>query len=153
MNYDALVVQKELRNLLINYGVETVNLEWVKLLTTLESQIKNALKKEVVVVTPIATPITPVIAEEPPTAEAPVADKKTLHKNAILKKRAELTEKGVEGRSLLSETNLKKWIGEGKTYWKIAEETGVWDAEISALAKSFGIQSEVSKFIGLKRKK
>lgn len=151
MNYDALVVQKELRSLLVNYGVEAVNLEWVKLLTTLESQIKKALKKDVVVVAPTAAPLTPAETSITPTAE--VIDKKTLHKSVILKKRAELTEQNIDGRTLLTEPNLKKWIGEGKTYWKIAEETGVWDAEVSSIAKTFGIQSEVSKFIGLKKKK
>jgi hypothetical protein len=159
MNYDAIVVQKELRSLLVNYGIEVVNLEWVKLLTTLESQIKSALKKEVVVVAPVTTPIpvaTPVstsIPETTPTPETPVGDKRVAHKNAILKKREELTKQGINGHSLLSEANLKQWVNDGKTYWKIAEETGVWDAEISSLAKSYGVQSEVSKFIGLKKKK
>lgn len=148
-------IQKELRGLLVNYGVEAVNLEWVKLLTTLESQIKAALKKDVVVVAPhvpVSVLAAPVPIETPPTPDASVVDKKTLHKNAIYKKRAELAEQGIDGRTLLTEANIKKWLSEGKTYWKIAEQTGMWDAEVSTIAKSFGVQSEVSKFIGLKKK-
>ena len=166
--YGEHVIQRELRSLLVCYGVEKVNMAWVGLLTDLEAQLKNFRKRENAVEVPsvvspplpkptLPTPAPPVSPATPPAAPAvPVAvegtDKKTAHKNAILKKRAELNEKKVEGRTLLTEINLKKWIAEGLTYWKIAELTGVWDAEVSALAKNYGLQSEVSKTIAFKKK-
>jgi hypothetical protein len=159
--YADLVIQKELRNLLVCYGVEKVNMGWVSLLTDLEAQLKNFRKREDAVEVPTVLSPTPPIKPTPAPPVSPVApavvavegvDKKTAHKNAILKKRAELVEQNVEGRSLLTEANIKKWISEGLTYWKIAELTGVWDAEVSALAKNFGIQSAVSKTIAFKKK-
>jgi len=137
---------------------------WVSLLTDLEAQIKTFRKREEAVEVPtVLSPIQPKPTPKPtpappasPAAPVVVAvegvDKKTAHKNAILKKRAELTEQNVDGRTLLTEASMKKWIAEGLTYWKIAELTGVWDAEISALAKNFGIQSAVSKTIAFKKK-
>ena len=150
--YADVVIQKELRNLLVCYGVEKVNMSWVGLLTDLEAQIKNFRKREDAVEVP--TVVSPVPA--PPVSVAAVAvegvDKRIAHKSAILKKRAELTEQNIEGRTLLTEANIKKWISEGLTYWKIAELTGVWDAEVSAIAKNFGQQSAVSKTIAFKKK-
>lgn len=160
-HYADHVIQKELRNLLVCYGVEKVNMAWVSLLTDLEAQLKNFRKREDAVEVPAVLSPTPPIKPTPAPPVSPVApaivavegvDKKTAHKNAILKKRAELVEQNVEGRSLLTEANIKKWISEGLTYWKIAELTGVWDAEVSALAKNFGIQSAVSKTIAFKKK-
>lgn len=150
--YADVVIQKELRNLLVCYGVEKVNMGWVSLLTDLEAQIKNFRKREEPVEVP--TVISPVSALPVSTAAVAVegVDKKTAHKNAILKKRAELTEQKVEGRTLLTEASMKKWIAEGLTYWKIAELTGVWDAEVSTIAKNFGLQSTVSKTIAFKKK-
>jgi hypothetical protein len=165
--YADLVVQKELRNLLVCYGVEKVNKSWIGLLTDLESQLKNFRKREEAVELPtvvIPAPPKPVFKSVPkPTSAPPVSpeapvvvvdelDKRVLHKNAILKKRAELTEQNIEGRTLLTESNLKKWIADGLTYWKIAEMTGVWDAEVSTLAKSLGLQSAVSKSFVYKKK-
>ena len=159
--YADVVIQKELRNLLVCYGVEKVNMSWVGLLTDLEAQLKSFRKREDAVEVPTVLPPTPPIKPTPAPPVSPVApvapvvegvDKKTAHKNAILKKRAELAEQNVEGRSLLTEASIKKWISEGLTYWKIAELTGVWDAEVSALAKNFGIQSAVSKTIAFKKK-
>lgn len=154
--YADLVIQKELRNLLVCYGVEKVNMGWVSLLTDLEAQLRSFRKREEPVEVPTVlspTPAPPVLPVTPAVAVAVEGvDKKTAHKNAILKKRAELTEQNVEGRALLTEASMKKWISEGLTYWKIAELTGVWDAEVSALAKNFGLQSAVSKTIAFKKK-
>jgi len=152
-----LVIQRELRNLLVCYGVEKVNMSWVGLLTDLEAQLRSFRKREEPVEVPTVLSPTPALPVSPVTTPAVVVavegvDKKTAHKNAILKKRAELTEKNVEGRALLTEASMKKWISEGLTYWKIAELTGVWDAEVSALAKNFGLQSAVSKTIAFKKK-
>ena len=150
--YADVVIQKELRNLLVCYGVEKVNMGWVSLLTDLEAQIKNFRKREEAVEVPTLVP-----PEEPAVPSIVVVategvDKKTAHKNAILKKRAELTEQKVDGHTMLTEASMKKWISDGLTYWKIAELTGVWDAEVSTVAKKFGLQSAVSKAFIFKKK-
>ena len=151
MNNDPKPLPALLLNLLATYGVEQVNMAWVNLLTTLEAQLKVALKREAPVV-PI--PVVPVVSTPPvlENSEAP-EDKKTIHKNAILKKRADLTAQGITGQTLLTETNMKKWIGDGLSYWKIAEEIGVWDAEVSAAAKTFGLKSAVANKYIFKNKK
>jgi hypothetical protein len=150
--YAEFVIQKELRNLLVCYGVERVNMEWVSLLTNLEAQIKSFRKREQPVEVPTLVPPTePVVPSIVVTATEGV-DKKTAHKNAILKKRAELAEQKVDGHTMLTEASMKKWISDGLTYWKIAELTGVWDAEVSTVAKNFGLQSAVSKAFVFKKK-
>ena len=146
--YGDHVIQKDLRNLLVCYGVEKVNMGWVSLLSDLEAQIKNFRKREEAVEVPTLVP--PEEHAVPVTVEG--VDKKTAHKNAILKKRAELTEQKVDGHTMLTEASMKKWISDGLTYWKIAELTGVWDAEVSTVAKKFGLQSAVSKAFIFKKK-
>ena len=81
-------------------------------------------------------------------------DKKELHREAILLKRTQLISEGKKPEDSLTEATLKKMIqDEGKTYWQIAEEIGCVDSVISSFAKSFGLQSKVSKLIGLKKSK
>lgn len=77
--------------------------------------------------------------------------KREKHEEIIQKKRADLIQKGVVPSSVLTKENLTAWMKEGKTYWQIAEETGCKDAEVSAAAKSFGLQSTMSKYIIAKR--
>lgn len=145
MNADPKPLPGLLLSLLATYGVEQVNMAWVGLLTTLESQLKTVLKKDAQTQTPPPSPVAIPVASPPvlQITEVP-QDKKTIHRDAILKKRAELDKEGIKGQTLLSETNMKKWIADGLSYWKIAEQTGVWDAEVSVAAKSFGLQSAVS---------
>ena len=156
--YAEDVIQRQLRSLLVCYGVEKVNMSWVGLLTDLEAQLKSFRKREDAVEAPTVVPPKQheVVQHQTPSASGSpaveVVDKKIAHKNAILKKRAELAEQNIEGRTLLTEASIKKWISEGLTYWKIAELTGVWDAEVSAIAKNFGLQSAISKTIAFKKK-
>jgi hypothetical protein len=149
MNADPKPLPGLLLSLLATYGVEQVNMAWVGLLTTLDSQLKSVLKKEQPAATPPSTPVAAPVATPPVVQNTAVPqDKKTVHRDAIMKKRAELDAQGIKGQTLLSETNMKKWITDGLSYWKIAEQTGVWDAEVSTAAKSFGLTSAVSnKFI------
>jgi hypothetical protein len=62
-------------------------------------------------------------------------------------KHAELLKQGVDPKSLLTSANLKKWVElEGKPYAHIAREyVGLPEEFISAMAKSFGIQSVAAK--------
>ena len=78
-------------------------------------------------------------------------DVKQLDKIEVEKKRQELLAKGIQPESLMTEANLKQWLAEGKSYMKIAKETGVKDTQVSALAKSYGLQSSMSKYIAIKR--
>jgi len=174
-------LSRTLRALLIEYGVEEVNMAWVGLLTGLESQlqkvlhpevkpktpeivltntiepvllpaVKKVVKKKDIVPVPIPTPA-PTPPPEKVVSEKKMADlnKKKMHKETIAKRKEMLEAQGINGRQLLTADAMKKWIDDGKTYWDIAEQTGVPDIDISVLAKSFGLQSKVSKLIGLKK--
>lgn len=99
--------------------------------------------KQVVITSPKAQKV---VAAKPPSPAV-----KQLHKNEVEKKRQELLEKGIQPESLLTEANLKKWLAEGKSYMKIAKETGVHETQISTLAKSFGLQSKISKYVAMKK--
>lgn len=66
---------------------------------------------------------------------------------AVERKRKELAEVGIEPESLLTETNLRKWISEGKSYQRIARDhVGVHESIVSEKARSFGLRSMVSKY-------
>jgi len=94
------------------------------------------------------------VQEVPVAQEVPVVEKSKheLHKEKIVAKAAELKKNNIDGREMLSEPALKAWIEiQGKSYWDVAEMTGVFDAEISARCKSYGLQSKVSKLAFQKR--
>jgi hypothetical protein len=77
---------------------------------------------------------------------------KAKHKEEVGKKHKELLEKGIKPESLLTKENLTKWLGEGMSYMRIArEQAGVPENEIAALAKSFGLQSDIKKYIVMKK--
>jgi hypothetical protein len=77
---------------------------------------------------------------------------KAKHREEVLKKHKELTEKGIRPESLLTKDNLNKWLGEGMSYMRIAREcTGVHENEIAAIAKTFGLQSDIKKYIIMKK--
>jgi hypothetical protein len=166
-----------LMNLLVQFGVKNVDMAWKSLLTGLESQLKEALHPEIKPKTPeivltntietqVSLPAKKVMKKTPPPIapvpepepEKVVSDKKMadlskrkMHKEAIAKRKEMLDAQGINGRQLLTADAMKKWIDDGKTYWDIAEQTGVPDTDISVLAKSFGLQSKVSKLIAFKR--
>jgi hypothetical protein len=77
---------------------------------------------------------------------------KAKHKEQVLNKQKELLEKGIKPETLLTKENLTKWLGEGMSYMRIArEQVGVPENEIAAIAKSFGLQSDIKKYIVMKR--
>ena len=77
---------------------------------------------------------------------------KAKHREEVLKKHKELTEQGIRPESLLTKENLTKWLGEGLSYMRISREhTGVPENEIAAIAKTFGLQSDVKKYIAIKK--
>lgn len=77
---------------------------------------------------------------------------KAKHREDVAKKHKELTEKGVKPESLLTKENLTQWLGSGMSYMRIARElTGVHENEIAAVAKTFGLQSDIKKFIVMKK--
>lgn len=77
---------------------------------------------------------------------------KAKHKEEVLKKQKELLEKGIRPESLLTKENLTKWLGEGLSYMRIAREhVGVNETEIAALAKTFGLQSDMKRYIVMKK--
>jgi len=132
---------------------------WVSTLTDLEAQLKEVLH-------PVAKAKPEPKPEPKPESKmviftntienvetpTPDLDKRKIHKEVILKKKALLESQGISPSKLLTEEALRKWIADGKSYWTIAEEIGVLDAEISALAKKIGVQSKVSKLAFMKKK-
>lgn len=78
---------------------------------------------------------------------------KEEHREAVNKKRAELEEKGIKSMDLMTKENMSNWLGQGLSYQKIARETGVNESEVSALAKTMGLQSKISKMVYLKKGK
>ena len=86
----------------------------------------------------------------PPTIE--VKQQKAKQREEVDKKRAELVAKNVKPESLLTEANLKKWLGDGFSYLKIAKETGVHEQQVALVAKGFGLQSNISKYVAMKKK-
>lgn len=82
-----------------------------------------------------------------------VKQQKAKHREDVDKKRQELVTKGVKPESLLSETNLRKWLGDGQSYLKIAKETGVHEQQVALIAKGFGLQSNISKYVAMKKTK
>lgn len=86
----------------------------------------------------------------PPTID--VKQQKAKHREEVEKKKQELVAKGVKPESLLTEANLRKWLGDGWSYMKIAKETGVHEVQVTTVAKSFGLQSNISKYVAMKKK-
>lgn len=77
---------------------------------------------------------------------------KAKHRDDVAKKNKELLEKGIKPESLLTKENLTKWLGEGMSYMRIArEQVGLPETQISAMAKQFGLQSDVKKYIVMKK--
>lgn len=86
----------------------------------------------------------------PPKVE--VKQQKAKHREEVEKKRQEMVAKGVKPESLLTEANLKKWLGDGYSYQKVAKETGVHEQQVALVAKGFGLQSNISKYVAMKKK-
>lgn len=87
-------------------------------------------------------------------AEQPLGEKfsKARHKEEVAKKYKDLTDKGIKPESLLTKENLSAWLGQGMSYMRIAREiTGVNENEIAAVAKTFGLASDVKKYIVMKK--
>jgi hypothetical protein len=63
------------------------------------------------------------------------------------KRAAKLKEEGIDGMSLLTEENLRKWLEkEGRAYAQVARDiVGVSEAIVAEAAKKYGIQSAAAK--------
>jgi len=124
-----------------------------------QKKLKVTVKKaaEAPALAPIPEPVvvaTPAVAQEEDNKEegytGPVytaQEKKKFQKEAEEKKHAELAAQGATLSSILTKENLKKWIEEeGRTYaWVAREKAGCPSAQVTAVAKSFGIESKISK--------
>jgi hypothetical protein len=106
------------------------------------------------------TPVDPTVKQitiasdsKPKVAKTAVVVKhqKQQHREEVDKKRAELLGKGVKPESLLTEENLRKWLGQGYSYQKIAKETGVHEVQVSNVCKSYGLQSSISRYVAMKK--
>lgn len=78
---------------------------------------------------------------------------KEEQREAVQKKRSELDAKGIKPESLLTKENLENWINQGMSYQRIAREfVGVPDNEVSAIARSFGLQSQKTRHLFSQKK-
>ena len=132
-----------------------------------QKKLKITVKKAVEAPAPVAAPVpAPVAAPVPAPAPVPAneeedgepvqgytgpvytpQEKKKFQKDAEAKKHAELTAQGATLSSILTKENLKKWIeDEGHTYsWVAREKAGCPVAQVTAISKSFGIESKITK--------
>ena len=77
---------------------------------------------------------------------------KAKHREEVTKKHKELTEKGIRPESLLTKENLSQWLGQGMSYMRIARElVGVHENEVASMAKNYGLQSDIKKYIVMKK--
>jgi hypothetical protein len=104
--------------------------------------------KQVVITNPKSAKL---VSSSASVGSVDVKQQKQKHRDEVEKKRQELVGKGVKPESLLTEANLKKWIGDGQSYLKIAKETGVHENQVATLAKSFGLQSKISRYVAMKK--
>lgn len=78
---------------------------------------------------------------------------KAKHREAVQAKRAELEGKGIKPEDLLTKSNLEKWLQSGLSYQRIAREhVGIHENQISVVAKTFGLQSNVMQNMFGKRR-
>lgn len=103
--------------------------------------------REVVIHPKGSVPVVPVTGEP---QQQPKWNTKE-HREAVTKKKTELEEKGIIPINLITKENMSNWLGQGLSYQKIARETGVNENEVSALAKTMGLQSNVSKMVYFKK--
>jgi hypothetical protein len=74
------------------------------------------------------------------------------HLATVEAKRVELVEKGINPKTLLTRSNLEKWLKMGMSYQRIArEEVGLSERYIAGVAKNFGLQSSIGEVIRLRR--
>lgn len=112
---------------------------------------KDPNVKEIVIRDVKVKGMTNTAPEPKPKPVAEVKQQKQEHRDAVEKKHQELVAKGVKPESLLTEANLRKWINDGMSYLKIAKETGVHEVQVSNVAKSFGLQSKISRYVAMKK--
>ena len=132
--------------------IETDTVKEVTLNEIIEAVVPPVVKAKKV---PKKVQVQEVVQEVPAALEVPAVQKSKheLHKEKIVAKAAEYRAKNIDSREMLSEPALKAWIEvQGKSYWDVAEMLGIFDAEISARCKEYGIQSKVSKLAFQKRK-
>jgi hypothetical protein len=85
--------------------------------------------------------------------EKEVVDEREVHRMIVAERNKELLEQGIEPESLLTKENLEKWLNSGKSYMRIAKETGIDAGEVSRKSKEFGLSSKTSKYKFYKRPK
>ena len=73
--------------------------------------------------------------------------KKDIHLSKVHMKKIELSGKGVNPYSLLTKESLEKWLLEGWTYWRIAEETGCSADDVSKSCKGYGLKKPEKKSV------
>ena len=145
-----------LKEMVFKYGFRTVHTALIELADIIRKDAEDFQRISYPLAPRRGPPVPPesiwVCEEEKTETPEDPKTKKANHTEAIQKKQKELEAKGIVPSTLLTLTAMSTWIKDGKTYWWIAEETGVSDAQVSAMAKQYGLQSQVSKMVLFKKK-
>jgi hypothetical protein len=71
---------------------------------------------------------------------------------AVAAKHAELVNKNISPKTLLTRDNLEKWLKSGMSYQRIAREhVGLSERYIAGVAKNYGLKSNVAEVMRLRR--
>lgn len=77
---------------------------------------------------------------------------KARHRELVNEKYKEVVSKGIKPETLLTKENLTEWLGKGYSYMRIAREyVGLPENDIAAMARTFGLQSDMKKYIVMKK--
>jgi len=110
------------------------------ILRIIKKMNKNAVVEDIIV--PTINPIEDIKYEN----KEEIEDERERHRRIVAEKHTELLENGIEPMSLLTKDNLEKWLKSGKSYMKIAKETGIDEGEVSRKSREYGMKSLASKY-------
>ena len=85
--------------------------------------------------------------QEKPSAQ----ELKRIHKERITEKKNLFKSQNVNPIELLTKEKMKELLDQNNTYWKIAEQYGLWDSEVSQKAKEYGLSSKIANLIKSKK--
>lgn len=129
---------------------ETIYFDFENKKVVTGSEVKEKLPRRVVAKKEKQGP--PQVEETPQPQEKPSAQEiKKMHKERITAKRNELKSENVNALDLLTKEKMKELLDQNYTYWKIAEEMGLWDSEVSQKAKEYGLSSKIANLIKSKK--
>ena len=154
-------LEEGIRSLFMKYGIMKVRHAVEHECKELYESLRKIYETNEVVEEPVQEEVKEVVKESKEEKKENYAVKsvdevkemKAKHREAVQKKRAELEGKGVKPEDLMTKENLSKWLQSGLSYQRIAREhVGLHENQISVVAKTFGLQSNVMQSMYGKRR-